>query len=97
MQPIAFAALVAAVFTTPAWAEKITYRYDARGRLVAVERSEGANNGIVTTHTYDKANNRTSKATSGVAQLAPAMSQSSESVSAGETSSTDAGEAPPLR
>jgi YD repeat-containing protein len=97
MRPIAFAALAALVFTTPAWAEKITYRYDARGRLVAVERSEGVNNGVVTTHTYDKANNRTSKMTSGVAQLAPAMSQSSESVAVEEPSSPDAGEAPPLR
>ena len=46
-------------------AETITYRYDARGRLVKVERSGSVNNGVVTTYGHDKASNRTSKATSG--------------------------------
>ena len=46
-------------------AETLTYRYDARGRLVKVERSGGPSNGVVTTHVYDKANNRTAKNVSG--------------------------------
>ncbi len=46
-------------------AETITYRYDARGRLVKVERSGSVNNGIVTTYSHDKADNRTEKATTG--------------------------------
>jgi hypothetical protein len=46
-------------------AETITYRYDARGRLVKVERSGGPKSGAVTTYSYDKANNRTSRTVSG--------------------------------
>lgn len=43
-----------------AWAsETITYKYDARGRLVKVERSGTVNNGVKATYTYDKADNRT--------------------------------------
>jgi YD repeat-containing protein len=45
--------------------EVITYRYDARGRLVKVERSGSANNGVVTSYGHDKANNRTAKTTTG--------------------------------
>jgi len=46
-------------------AETIGYRYDARGRLVKVERSGGPKSGAVTTYSYDKANNRTNKNVSG--------------------------------
>ncbi|HZG44919.1 MAG TPA: RHS repeat domain-containing protein [Allosphingosinicella sp.] len=46
-------------------AETITYRYDARGRLVKVERSGGPKNGAVTNYSYDKANNRTNRTVSG--------------------------------
>jgi YD repeat-containing protein len=42
-------------------AETITYRYDARGRLLRVERSGTVNNGVVTTYCHDRANNRLSK------------------------------------
>lgn len=45
--------------------ETITYRYDARGRLIKVERSGSVNNGIVTNYSYDKADNRTNKTTTG--------------------------------
>ena len=46
-------------------AETISYSYDARGRLVQVARSGSVNNGVVTTYTHDKADNRTSKTTTG--------------------------------
>ncbi len=46
-------------------AETITYTYDARGRLVKVERSGTANNGVTTDYTIDKADNRTNKSTTG--------------------------------
>jgi len=47
-------------------AETLTYRYDARGRLVKVERSGAVNNGVITNYAYDKANNRTVRNVSGV-------------------------------
>ncbi len=46
-------------------AETVTYRYDARGRLIRVERTGTVNNGAVTTYAFDKASNRTNKTTSG--------------------------------
>ena len=43
-----------------AWAaETITYTYDARGRLVKVERSGNVNNNVKAEYKYDKADNRT--------------------------------------
>lgn len=45
--------------------ETITYSYDAKGRLVQVARAGSVNSGVTTTHTYDKADNRTAKTTSG--------------------------------
>jgi YD repeat-containing protein len=46
-------------------AETITYTYDARGRLVQVNRTGTVNNNVVTNYTYDKADNRTNKTTTG--------------------------------
>ncbi|HEX8644635.1 MAG TPA: hypothetical protein VF702_12065 [Allosphingosinicella sp.] len=46
-------------------AETIVYRYDARGRLVKVERSDSVNSNVVTHYTLDKADNRTVKTTTG--------------------------------
>lgn len=46
-------------------AETIGYRYDARGRLVKVERSGTVNNNVVTNYSYDKANNRAVVTTTG--------------------------------
>lgn len=45
--------------------EVVTYAYDARGRLVQVHHSGGANPNAVTNYTYDKADNRSTKTTSG--------------------------------
>jgi hypothetical protein len=38
--------------------ETITYSYDAKGRVVSVVRTGTVNNGVTTTYTHDKANNR---------------------------------------
>ncbi len=46
-------------------AETITYTYDARGRLVKVERTGTVNNNVTTNYTIDKADNRTNKTTTG--------------------------------
>jgi YD repeat-containing protein len=42
-------------------AETIKYIYDARGRLIRVERTGTVNNNVTTTYTIDKADNRQSK------------------------------------
>ncbi len=46
-------------------AETITYSYDARGRVVQVSHSGTVNNNVVSNYTYDKANNRSNKTTTG--------------------------------
>jgi hypothetical protein len=46
-------------------AETITYTYDARGRLIQVQRTGTVNNGVNTSYTIDKADNRTNKTTTG--------------------------------
>lgn len=45
--------------------ETQVYRYDAKGRLVKVERSGTVNNGVVTEYTADKADNRSNVKTTG--------------------------------
>lgn len=52
-------------------AETITYSYDARGRLVQVVRTGTVNNGVTTSYTIDKADNRTNKTTTGSANPPP--------------------------
>lgn len=51
--------------------ERITYGYDARGRLVQVSRSGTINNGVQATYGYDMADNRTQVTVSGVAAPPP--------------------------
>jgi len=64
--PVRYLTLGAAALAAVAYAaETITYSYDARGRLVKVERTGTVNNNVVTSYTLDKADNRTSKATTG--------------------------------
>jgi YD repeat-containing protein len=43
----------------------VTYSYDARGRLVQVTHTGTVNNNVASSYTYDKANNRTNKTTTG--------------------------------
>lgn len=68
LEAAAIGALCAAALTVAVAAdatETINYSYDARGRLIQVARSGTVNNGVVTNYTLDKADNRTSKTTSG--------------------------------
>ncbi len=62
---IVIASAALAVAAAAVAAETITYKYDARGRLVKVERSGTVNNGVNTSYTFDKADNRTNKTTTG--------------------------------
>jgi YD repeat-containing protein len=39
-------------------AETITYKYDAKGRLIEVKRTGNVNNNVQTNYTHDKADNR---------------------------------------
>ncbi|HEX8571683.1 MAG TPA: RHS repeat domain-containing protein [Allosphingosinicella sp.] len=56
---IALAGAAAAALPAPAAAaETISYGYDARGRLVRVERA-GTANGSITAYAFDRADNRT--------------------------------------
>ena len=51
--------------------ETITYTYDAKGRLVKVERSGSVNNGVKTEYTLDKADNRKNLKVTGSANPPP--------------------------
>jgi YD repeat-containing protein len=60
------AAVTAAAIGTSALAtETITYTYDARGRLVKVERVGTVNNNEKTEYEHDRANNRKRVKTTG--------------------------------
>lgn len=52
-------------------AETIKYTYDAKGRLVKVERLGSVNAGVTTTYGHDKADNRTNVTTTGSGNTAP--------------------------
>lgn len=72
MRTLALAGIGLALASTAAQAaETITYQYDARGRLVQVARSGSVNNGVTTSYQLDKANNRTSKTTTGSSNPPP--------------------------
>lgn len=45
--------------------ETLTYSYDARGRLVRVEHKGNVNANVVSNYSYDKADNRTLRNTTG--------------------------------
>ena len=45
--------------------ETITYTYDAKGRLIKVERSGTVNNGVKSEYLHDKADNRTNAKVTG--------------------------------
>ncbi len=51
--------------------ETINYSYDAKGRLVKVVRSGNVNNGVNTSYTYDKADNRTNVTVNGSSNPPP--------------------------
>jgi phage gp36-like protein len=58
-------AILLAVGAAAHAAETITYSYDSKGRLIQVVHSGTVNNGVTTTYTYDKANNRNQVTTTG--------------------------------
>jgi YD repeat-containing protein len=60
LQALGFAGALIAITATSVWAnETINYSYDARGRLVKVQRSGTINNNVKAEYKYDKADNRT--------------------------------------
>lgn len=68
MSRLLYGALAGAAvfFSFPALAtETITYTYDAFGRVVSVTRSGNVNNGVTTTYTHDKVDNRTNVTVTG--------------------------------
>jgi len=56
---LAIVAAMAAVAAAAIATETITYTYDARGRLVKVERKGSVNDNVSAEYRYDKADNRT--------------------------------------
>jgi RHS Repeat len=52
-------------------AETITYKYDAKGRLIEVKRTGTVNNNVTTTYTHDKADNRKNTTTTGSPNAPP--------------------------
>jgi hypothetical protein len=52
-------------------AETQKYRYDAKGRLIKVERTGTVNAGVTSEYTHDKANNRIRVKTTGSANTPP--------------------------
>ena len=67
IEKLAFAGAALALAGAAAMAaETIGYGYDARGRLIRVQHSGSVNANVATNYSYDKADNRTSKKTTGV-------------------------------
>jgi hypothetical protein len=64
------AALIAAA-TAALASETITYTYDAKGRLVKVERTGTVNNGVTAQYTHDKADNRSNVTVTGSPNSSP--------------------------
>lgn len=52
-------------------AETITYKYDAKGRLVEVKRTGTVNNNVTTTYSHDKVNNRKNLVVTGSSNSPP--------------------------
>jgi YD repeat-containing protein len=63
---IAFALAAATVAAAAIASETLSYSYDARGRLVTVQHNGSVNANVITNYSYDKADNRTLKNTTGV-------------------------------
>jgi hypothetical protein len=52
-------------------AETITYKYDAKGRLIEVKRTGTVNNNVQSNYTHDKANNRKTVVVTGSPNAPP--------------------------
>ncbi len=69
---LGFASIFAISVAMPAQAgETITYKYDAKGRLVEVKRTGTVNNNVTTNYQHDKADNRINVTTTGSANSPP--------------------------
>jgi YD repeat-containing protein len=67
-----YGAAMALLLSAPAQAaETITYKYDAKGRLIEVKRTGTVNNNVTTTYTHDKADNRKNVTTTGSPNAPP--------------------------
>ena len=62
---IALALAAAAVAAAAVASETLSYTYDARGRLVKVQHNGSVNANVITNYSYDKADNRILKNTTG--------------------------------
>ncbi len=67
----AIAALLMVVPVGLQAAETITYKYDAKGRLIEVKRTGTVNNNVQTNYTHDKANNRKTVVVTGSGNTPP--------------------------
>jgi len=65
------ASLAWAYGSAAAATETITYTYDAKGRLIKVERTGTVNNGVTTQYTHDKADNRSNVTVTGSPNSSP--------------------------
>ena len=65
------AALVLLATGSAQAAEAITYKYDARGRLIEVKRTGTVNNNVQTNYSHDKANNRKTVVVTGSPNSSP--------------------------
>lgn len=66
--------VAAVIFVLPLAAqasETVTYKYDAKGRLVEVKRTGTVNNNVTTTYQHDKADNRKNVTTTGSSNSPP--------------------------
>lgn len=79
---IASAGLAALMASAAALAgETINYKYDARGRLLKVERTGTVNAGVTSNYTFDRANNRVNVTVAGAATSALASNASEPQLS----------------
>jgi len=68
---VAFGSVALFSATIAAAPETVIYTYDAKGRLVKVERSGTVNNGVKVEYTHDKADNRRNVKVTGSPNPAP--------------------------
>jgi YD repeat-containing protein len=69
---LAVAIVLTGVLATASLAsETITYSYDAKGRLIEVQRTGSVNNNVKSNYYYDRAHNRTRLLVTGSPTLPP--------------------------
>jgi hypothetical protein len=64
-------AIIAAIPALAFAGETVDYTYDAKGRLVKVERSGTVNNGVTSNYSHDKADNRANVTVTGSPNTPP--------------------------